>query len=711
MVRKQIYYLMFSAALCQMSCAGGAKPAHPSLVSHDRQVPPVQQTSSEMLRFKKSRRQDTDAVELAVSEAAAAPGVAKVATGAVQLASAQEPPPTAKPEKANSPEAKMKAALLRELLSKNAPEPPKQDPLPLPATVKTAEAENSDLPPLPPIGPRPSRADARVKNGSRILASAGTVVPPPAPPVIDQPAQTPGAEAPVADSEKDPDDRDAEELTPEAMAAESPIQLEAAPLEPTERSLPINLATALSLSDARPLIVAAAQAGAWVAEAKLERAKVLWVPEINFGVAYMRHDGFGPDFNQGHNNATYLPGLGGPLNQNLNWVYAGGSLYQIVAVTDAIFEPLAARQVLDAERWNIQTAKNDALLATSEAYFSVHQHRGIYAGALDVVDRGHKLVERITDLSRDLVPRVEVNRAKMIVADMEQRATSAREEWRVASANLTQVLRLDPSVVVNPLEHDHLQITLIEPDRPIDDLIAIGIANRPELASQKSMIQAAEVRIRREKSRPLLPIVLVTGFQSPAGMRMQGGYFGTGRGSNLNNWGPRNDVSLQLIWQLEGMGFGNLARIKEQRGNESEAIVRLFKLQDSIAADVTEVQARVQAASVRVVEAERSLREAITTYDGNYEGLRQTKRFGNVLVQVYRPQEVVKALQGLMKSYEEYFTTVADYNRAQFALFHALGYPAWDVAWNNPPGEILPVDTTRPFGLPPVDPGPPPATR
>ena len=51
------------------------------------------------------------------------------------------------------------------------------------------------------------------------------------------------------------------------------IKLRPAPLEPNDVPLPINLATALRLSDARPLIVAAAQAsaeaGAWTAVQRL----------------------------------------------------------------------------------------------------------------------------------------------------------------------------------------------------------------------------------------------------------------------------------------------------------------------------------------------------------------------------------------------------------------------------------------------------------
>ena len=121
---------------------------------------------------------------------------------------------------------------------------------------------------------------------------------------------------------------------------------------------------------------------------------------------------------------------------------------------------------------------------TADAYFHVHQYRGMYAGALYCVERGHDLVERISQLSSELVPTVEVDRARNMVADLEQQATSAREAWRVHSADLTQVLRLDPRAVVVPLEHDHLQITLIDPARPLDDLIPVALTNRPELASQ-----------------------------------------------------------------------------------------------------------------------------------------------------------------------------------------------------------------------------------
>jgi outer membrane protein TolC len=489
-------------------------------------------------------------------------------------------------------------------------------------------------------------------------------------------------------------------------------------LESSDRPLPITLATALRLSDARPLIVALAQTRAWIAEARLQRAQAYWVPALMLNAAYLRHDG--PiDFNRGVNisegiNAQGQPdpaSFGKPLNQNINWFYSGAGLYAVASMTDAVFLPLLARQDLNASRWDIQTAKNDALLRTARAYFDVHRYRGQYAGALYTVERGRKLVEAIDALRRDLVPAVEVDRARNLLADLEQQAVSAREEWRVASAELTRILRLDPRAVVQPLEHDHLQLTLIDPDRSLDELMPIGLRNRPELAAHQAHVQAALVRIRQEKMRPFLPCVLITGMQAPGGMTTQVGIFGTGRGSQLDNWSFRNDFSFQVVWQAESFGFGNAARVKRERAVQANATVELYRQQDEIAAEITRTQADLQSAAARVLQAERSLHAGMITFNKSLEGLGQTQRFDNILHQVFRPQEVVNALQQLKVALDEYVNTVADYNVAQFQLFHALGYPAQDIANCLPPGEELPVDISRPGYLPPVGIGPPPATR
>ncbi len=572
-------------------------------------------------------------------------------------------------------------------------------PRPWPAAVSTSAAD--PMPPsaratarsgLPPLSPRSTERSVRPLP---LLRSSSS-------PVLAQQERAPAGSVPVGPA-MGPDGQNLPSSTPRTGLPPSPeeqvVNLKAAPLEASDLRFPINLATALRLADARPLIVAAAQASVWVAEAQLTRAKVLWVPSIMTGADYIRHDGGGPDINKGVMTAS-----------SVNFFYGGTGLYNMVNVTDVLFEPLAARQVLNSRQWDIQTAKNDALLMTADAYFNVHRYRGMYAGALYAVERGHALVEKISNLSRDLVPAVEVDRARNMVADLEQQATSAREAWRVHSANLTQVLRLDPRSVVVPLEHDHLQITLIDPGLSLHDLQKIAVTNRPELASRRALVQAAETRVRREKNRPLLPLVLLNGFQS-AGMYYQIGIFGIGPNSSMNQWWYRSDPTIQLAWQLEGFGVGNLSRIKQQRGEESRAFVDLYKAQDTVVAEVTAAQAHLQSATDRVMQADRALRTGIITFNGHLEGLGQTTRFENLLIMVYRPQEAVYSLELLKVALDEYFSTVAQYNRAQFELFHALGYPANEVTNLRHPGDIIDVDTSRPAYLPPVGNGPPPATR
>ena len=299
-------------------------------------------------------------------------------------------------------------------------------------------------------------------------------------------------------------------------SAASPLatnpQLRAAPFAPGDLRFPINLATALRLSDARPLIVAAAQARVWVAEAELTQAKLLWFPDLKVGFDYLRHDGGGPDFNKGIMTAP-----------STNFFYAGGGLYGDLPTTDAIYQPLVARQVLNSRHWDVQAAKNDALMQTADAYFLVHQYRGTYASTLYTVERGRDLVGRIAALGRDLVPAYEIDRARNILADLQQQSATARQGWRVQSARLTRVLRLDPRAVAEPLEHDHVQVTLIDPGRGLDDLMRVALTNRPEVASRRAMVGAAEAGVRREKARPLLPIVLLTGYQTPGGMLYPGG--------------------------------------------------------------------------------------------------------------------------------------------------------------------------------------------
>ncbi|HWC89052.1 MAG TPA: hypothetical protein VG433_05345, partial [Pirellulales bacterium] len=70
------------------------------------------------------------------------------------------------------------------------------------------------------------------------------------------------------------------------------------------------------------------------------------------------------------------------------------------------------------------------------------------------------------------------------------------------------------------------------------------------------------------------------------------------------------------------------------------------------------------------------LKNAQLAIDQGMAGLDQTKRAGDLLLLVVRPQEMLLAIQALNQAYNNYYQSVSDFNRGQFRLYHALGQPA-----------------------------------
>src|SRR5579872_6346931 len=218
---------------------------------------------------------------------------------------------------------------------------------------------------------------------------------------------------------------------------------------PGERPLPIDLPTALRLANVEPLEIALAQQRLATAAAQLARANVLWLPTIYVGGEYFRHDGRTQDSS------------GDIINNSHSNMMVGAGPSMVFATTDALFAPLAARQVVAARQASVQAAANDSLLAVAEAYFNVQQARGELAGAEDAVVRAAELVRRADQLAGEIAPPSEANRTRAELARRRQAVQLARERWRTASADLVRLLRLDPSVLVNPQEPPHLQVPIV----------------------------------------------------------------------------------------------------------------------------------------------------------------------------------------------------------------------------------------------------------
>ena len=484
------------------------------------------------------------------------------------------------------------------------------------------------------------------------------------PPVADSGRSAPLIRGPVASKEEYPPGPAYLPPPGDLIAGQGPLPDTSSPPAATDTPLPINLATALQLAGGRPLDIQIAGQQVLAASAAFDRARLLWVPNLVIGTDYFAHTGPQQSFSgqiDSVDRDNFMAGLGPNV---------------VFSFSDAIYAPLAARQDLRARQAVQQATINDVSTQVADAYFSVQQARGELAGGMMVERQAVELARRASALARGLAPPPEESRAKVELARRRQAVMTAREHWRVASAELARLLRLDPSAVVEPVEPAFLPVTVIDPTVGIDALIPIALTARPELAGQQAVVRATLARLKQEKIRPLVPsLALRSASTNPAGS-LGYGVYGAGSNTPLGSFAGRFDIDAQLLWEFQALGLGNRAIVRERTAEYQAATLDLFRTQDRVAAEVVQAYAQVRAAAERLNEADPALREAIILVERSLEGLGQTRRVGDAILLVIRPQEAVASIQALAQANTDFFAAVADYNRAQFRLYRALGHPA-----------------------------------
>ncbi len=365
-----------------------------------------------------------------------------------------------------------------------------------------------------------------------------------------------------------------------------------AAVSPTERLLPIDLPYALRLAHAANPTIALAQAHVEEAYAVQRQAEILWIPNLWLG-GNPNSPTFLPTFY--HHDGLIQNALGTvfPTDKNAFFLPAGASLN--VSLADAIFAPRITRQATAAAEARAQTVNNDIQLDVALAYLDLlrayggagDQRRGHPQGNRDGPDRTERLQERTGQDRRRSQPRrteLQVRRQERLVL---------QEQAARASASLAQLLMLDPTADLLPADQTVLPIKLVDAAGPLDDLVAVALETRPELAENRALISAALAQWRQAKYRPLLPTLQT--FWS-------GGDFIAGR-PTLSTAGTREDVMAQVSWELKNLGLGDWQRSREMRSRYNQANLQMAAEQARVAAEVS-IAAKV------VRQREAAMREA-----------------------------------------------------------------------------------------------------
>ena len=150
------------------------------------------------------------------------------------------------------------------------------------------------------------------------------------------------------------------------------------------------------------------------------------------------------------------------------------------------------------------------LLQVASAYLELLRGAGRHAVALQVRDDAAEVARVTENFAKTGEGRqADADRA---FTELEQRKSDviqAVNEFEVASARLCQLLSLDPSIRLEPMERQIIPSGMVPEMIPLPELLAIALTQRPELRQQQAAVRAAMLELQHAKMLPFSPQVLI----------------------------------------------------------------------------------------------------------------------------------------------------------------------------------------------------------
>lgn len=452
-----------------------------------------------------------------------------------------------------------------------------------------------------------------------------------------------------------------DEIDPPLLA---PVNSDEISVSDLSEAVELNLPSALAMIDGQHPIVGFAQWKVQEAYAQLARAQALWLPSIQAGFSFHRHDG------------NYQASDGSIVDVNRNsFQYGLGTgatgagttpLPGLVAqfhLADAIFSPQIAEKTAWARGHAAQATVNEQLLEAATAYIAlVDAHQDVR-----ILERSRERTKVLSKLTHDFAEagqglQADAERLQTELELTENRLVSASEKAAMASARLAQALSLDGGVRIVPLDVTAIPVDLIAADCDKFSLVGTGLATRPELKESQALVAAACEAYRREKYAPFVPSVLL-------GMGTSG--FGGGLGTSLNNVDGRYDFDAQMSWQIRNFGATEKAARREASSRIQQARFEKLRVMDQVAREISEAHSKVQYRRRQIEITQRAIKSAEASFNRNLERIRDGQGL---------PLEVLQSVQALEYASRAYLRAVITHNEAQFELQWSLGWPVDSLA-------------------------------
>lgn len=436
-----------------------------------------------------------------------------------------------------------------------------------------------------------------------------------------------------------------------------PMKLDGQPLAPVDATL-INLPSALAMVGGTHPAVALARWRVQEAYAELDQAEVLWLPSLQAGFSFHRHDGNYQASNGAIvdvNRNSFQFGLGNGATGAGTTTRPG--LQANFHLADAIFQPEIARRKAWAHGHAENAVLNRQLLDVALAYLRLLET----TQQLRIVEESRARVSDVSSLTENFAAageglQADADRMHTELALIDARIIQAEEEVELASSALIYALSAEVGRPIVPLDATVVPLHLVPADHDRDALIHTGLNSRPELKELQALVAAACERHRRQQTAPFVPSVM---------LGLSAGGFGGGVGNSLNHVDERYDFDALLTWEVRNLGFGERAARRQSSAQLQQAMFRKVRRMDDVAREISDAHTQVQQRRRRIEVAQRAIRTAEDSYNRNLSRIRDGQGL---------PLEVLQSVRALEESRLAYADAVVAYNEAQFRLQWALGW-------------------------------------
>ncbi len=424
-------------------------------------------------------------------------------------------------------------------------------------------------------------------------------------------------------------------------------------------TIPLDLPQALSMVAGGHPVVGFARWRVQEAYAQLNQAQVMWLPTIQSGFSFHKHDGNyqasnGAIVDVDRNSFQYGLGMGAT---GAGTTPRPGVVAQF-NLADAYFQPEIAERNAWARSHAADGVVNAQLLTVANSYLdllSAEQDLQILRETYDRTNDVTKLTVDFAEAGEGL--QADADRLQTELTMVETRVFVGRERADVAAARLAQALSLDGRERIVPVDQTVVPLELAIDNQETGSLIATGLGHRPELKEAQALVSAACEQYQRQQYAPFIPSVLL-GFST--------GGFGGGMGNSLANVSDRYDLDAVATWQVRNLGFGERYARQEASAQLQQAKFQQVRLLDQVAFEITEAHTQVNHRRQRMAIAGRAIQSAEKSYERNMSRIRDGQGL---------PIEVLQSVQALEQARRGYLQAVVDFNQAQFRLQWALGWP------------------------------------